>query len=1349
MILRIFHSLFFLLCFAALPLAGQRSGPWTSDMPAATPALSPVYHHWDQQDGLPSWNIDVFLQDSRGIMWMETSAGLVNFDGFNFRLIPTAYTAQRSEKILGLAEDVHGNIWLMRPESDGYTVDVLRYATEEVVPLHEYLSLKNPVKIPLHNGYLHYYNIGGKIWIGSVYEAYLYDGHWQKILQRSEKDTNKCVWYPAPEGFWLWESDRPDLQWIDQRGQICGSSPMDTGKKMPARWLDHDLSIWVVQESQTGDGPIEYVRFFPEQQMLRRQKTLIPPKTPWYSQRILGPHKDLFIQFGYRMTEYNDSLYFGTLQYPRQINMTKNFPDAAISGNFYFDRSGALWCVSLRGLLRLELKSSLPFRQYLSSERTPNSTRGLARHENRLYVNSYSGAKVIELSSGRASPFPYTGNQLGMGLLADEEGVWIGGFNHYALYKKYNGQTDIYPLANPTLQSFQVYTFLKSPYNALYAGTSNGLYLLDKGSLRSQHLLANLNIICLHENHLGIWAGTPQGLFLLTKKNAGPTARLQAACKLDKVSVSHIYEDPAGIFWLATKGSGLIRWDPASRQTRAYTTRQGLSHNNIHAVYPDDQGHLWLPSDFGLMRFHIESQSIRTFYKEDGIADNEFNQLSHVRADDGRLFFGGINGITAFYPEQIPVNTDSHLPLHLIEARTFNIRQGTFAYQARNAAAPRQLFIRPSDAYLDLRLSPLLFEERSQFSYYWKIEGFHDKWIQQTTPNIRLSRLPYGRHQLLVKFTRLGNPNADNLLRLQVVMLRPFYLQLPFLLLVAGTVIAAAFLLSYLRNRQLRAANLQLEKEVSLRTRQIEEDNKLISRQASDLRALDEMKSRFFTNVTHELRTPLTLILGPLERVLNQPTRPEKTAEYLMTIQRNALKLLNLVDELLDLSKMESQKLQLHEKPCLLYPFFTRTIEAFRPYAEHQRVRLVLNYLCPENLCIAMDVPKWEKIISNLLSNALKFTPPAGEIVVIVRQSDRQLIVEVTDTGQGIATEDLPFIFDRYFQSKSTQSNLQGGTGIGLSLCREYVRLFNGQISVQSQPGQGATFTIVFVPVVLPVPGVSVETVARAAVQPAAPKESAALSQRPTLLLVEDDKDMLDYISGILSDDYNLLTASNGQLGLNMLDSHTVDLVLSDVMMPQLDGFALLERAKERFGDLPFILLTARIDTADKLHALQLGVDDYLTKPFVEAELKARLSNLLARYDTRRKLRAESALVAAQQPDELQQEALLPFDKKWLQQLDDIIHPNLGNPAFSISTLAEKMNISDRGLYNKIKAYTGLSPNQYLIEVRLLKARQLLETKAYQTAAEVCFVVGFKSPPYFSRIFKNRFGKLPSEVLGR
>ncbi|MFZ4428282.1 MAG: ATP-binding protein [Saprospiraceae bacterium] len=1316
--------------------------------------LEIVRYQWTQKEGLPDWNISNIFQDSKGLMWIAANAGLFTFDGIRFRMVNAVNESLRTGRIIRVEEDLHQNIWVVRQENDSIRVEIFNPKTGKVQDLQSYSGFPERVNFRLEKNYLYLFNKGGKIWIGSNRQGYYYDGKLHKKMAPFESEAQDQKWLPAPKGLY-WLPGRGGTIALADRSAAKLDSFTEKGYLLRWYWLDKDLNFWAAY-SKAGVGTIDhYYQLVPDKQTISVRYFRNPPKTNWGNEIITSPEWFMFEPLRRETSAKTDERYLGPPDNPLLFNLTRNFPDFSTMSVFYFDHNGSLWASNTNGLSRFVLTPRLPFKTYLCGPPPPYSMRGLLVEKDILYALNYNGARQIRLSDATDRPWPYPDNEFSYTVIKHKQAFWVGSHEKPVLAFQPDGSWRAFPFDGAQKVALTLYG---TKGGELLAGTQQGIWRLD--TLANKFLptpFSKGNIFALHENRSGLWALTSNGLYLLDARFRILQRALEPGNTLPYSQLEHLYEDPEGLFWIASKGAGLLCWSPMTKKLRKYTTRESLSSNNIHAIYPDGGGRLWLSSDHGLMCFDPRNAQVRTYFKEDGISDNEFNYASHCRAADGTLFFGGINGITRFHPDDFQSINPKEDKLHITEIRTFDLKKGVYFTRSTFASSNYVPILRPSDAYLDIHLSTLDYDAPDKRRYAWKIKGFQNNWVYQEEPVIRLSKLPYGRCELQVRYSRLGN-GWSKVQVFPVIAVRPFYLKWPFLLLSVVVGIAFSLLISYMRTRRLHKVNLRLEQEVKQRTQQIEEnlaiiqsDKQTIFEQAQELRTLDQMKSRFFTNVTHELRTPLTLILGPLERLLYGRVAAENTQDHLRAIQRNALKLLNLVEELLDLSKMEANKLVLEEKPTPLKPFLGRIVAGFAPYAEHRKIGLRLQYNGDHELTLLLDQKKFEKILNNLIGNALKFTPAMGTITLSARMDQGELLIEVMDTGRGIDPADLPFVFERYFQSKSGDNSLQGGTGIGLSLSREYARMFGGDLTMESALGQGTVASLRFPPKILqqerasyyeeapfPAPSFSAAEVFSDEGREAKPR---------TILVVEDDKDMLDYLVSILAPSYRLLLADNGNSALSQLEIAPVDLVLSDVMMPGMDGFQLLQAVKDRYQDLPFILLTARVETPDRLLALRLGVDDYLTKPFMEEELSARLNNLLERYETRRRIRAMPLEAGGEVSQAASADPIQSFDKKWLIELETMVQANLNNPHLSVQTLADKMAISERTLQNKIKAFTGLTPNQYLTEARLQKARLLLEARAFQTVSEVCYAVGFKTTQYFAAIMKKRFGKSPTDYF--
>ncbi len=1312
-----------------------------------TEGLSPLgykldSYRWNKKDGLPDLRMFAFLQDHNGLMWMSFDSGLFSFDGFAFRAVETVNRQLGNSRIIRMAADKAGHIWLLRSAGDKLTIDILQPVSQQVTPLHAFLGQDAPMVFREYDKSALLYNLNRDIWFVTGREIYRYDGNWQ-CLFRSDTSVHLEKWMPADNGFWL--PGTREIQLLDRNG-----NPVDRiglrNFEVRNHWLENDLSLWVGIGSADRPDMDRYLKFVAEDGKIAVDRFETPPASNWQHNLI---HPGLEKKSGYWLypSVWEDSLYLGFRSAPLLFNLSRLHPSVDYKNLLYFDREGGLWTTTVDGIIRLVLRPGQPFVRYLADTDPAVSTRGIALHRGKLLVNSDQGARLVDLADGSSTLFDYPYKHLGLALLCENPDCWITRHRLPLLRTALDAPHELIPFERQ-IQPESIFSIHRTPRGDVLAATEKGIFRLDEST--GQMVTAGIpqdTVGTLFQDGEQLWAGTSDGLLELDA--AGTVLRCAyvppADCPFGYIT--HIHRDKEGLFWMTTHGGGLIRWNPATGEDRIFTTADGLSHKNLHAVYPDSFGHLWIPSDYGLMRFDKTNESVQTFFREDGIADNEFNLISHFRTPDGRLFLGGINGITSFDPDDIRIQPHLAPPPRLMEVRSFDLHTGSYSGHPLPADTGQAIRIHPSDAFIELDFSPLRYERADHYRFSWRVEGLQQNWFEQASPIVRLSNLPYGRHRLLVRLDRQGAPATGDILAVPIYVVRPFWLDWPFLLLLALTLSGTSWLYTDRRTRKLAAANLLLEQEVNRRTRQIETDRQLIARQAAELRSLDEMKSRFFANVTHEFKTPLTLILGPLERLLHSTGLPKALAEGLLTIRKSALRLQQLADELLELSKMEAGKLGLDEQPVVLHPFLVRLLAAFLPYAEHRGIRLQLEFRLRLDLALLLDSPKCEKIINNLLSNALKFTPGGGSVTITVLREAASILILVEDTGPGIDADDLPFIFDRYYQGQGPQGNRQGGTGIGLALCREYACLLGGDLTAESTPGTGSLFRLSFPHKPAEVPAVPPPLAPDSPpfrISPPAESLEADADCPYTILIVEDDVDLLRYIRSCFGQTYRLLVADNGLSALRQLEKAPVDLILSDLMMPEMDGFQLMEKVKEKYPGLPFVLLTARVDTADRLQALRLGVDDYLTKPFVEEELTARIHNLLQRYDVRQSIHPAPIPPQQTTPDTAPDKGL-PFDQQWLLKLETEVRSQLMNQTYSVHQMAEHMNVSLRTLQNKLVSYTGMTPRQYLMEARLTTAKQLLEKQQFETVAEVCFAVGLKTPRHFAHMMKERFGKSPSE----
>ncbi len=547
-----------------------------------------------------------------------------------------------------------------------------------------------------------------------------------------------------------------------------------------------------------------------------------------------------------------------------------------------------------------------------------------------------------------------------------------------------------------------------------------------------------------------------------------------------------------------------------------------------------------------------------------------------------------------------------------------------------------------------------------------------------------------------------------------------------------------------------------------------------LRQRAEHLAELDTLKTRFFANISHEFRTPLTLILGNLQKFIARSSEDSQDKPIYQMMQRNAQRLLELINQLLDLSKLEAGNLKLENKPADIISFLKAIILSFNSLAEQRKIRYHLYYKNKIQF-VCFDPDKLEKIVVNLLSNAFKFTPEGGEISVKISllQYDNQLFIsnnkkldsssdkaileiKVKDNGKGMHQEQLDRIFERFYQVDNSQTREQEGTGIGLSLVKELVELHQGEIAVESKLGMGSCFTVkiplqladyeeelVFGPqndgiknnIVVSYVGTKID------IHPDH-KIETLIPEAPMVLIVEDNEDLRYYIRETLQPFYHIMEAADGKGGFNIAVASIPDLILSDVMMPKLNGIDLCRKLKnnEKTAHIPIVLLTARASGKDKYEGLETGADDYLTKPFEATELLIRIKNLI---ESRRKLREHYSREIILQPASI---AITPVDEKFLKRAMQIIESHISDQSFGVEVFSREVAMSRMQLFRKLKALTNYSPGDFIRVMRLKRAAELLSHGA-GTIAEVAFMVGYNEPSYFTKSFQKEFGKTPSEFI--
>ena len=939
--------------------------------------------------------------------------------------------------------------------------------------------------------------------------------------------------------------------------------------------------------------------------------------------------------------------------------------------------------------------------------------------------------KQIDIESGDKIQFIPRSNKLKgrvWAVLKDKDDNWWIGTEHQCIAR-------FQPSKNDSIQLFDQYNEFDYLKNALV------IHLLEVGEY--------------------IWASSTLGLILIHKKK-GVIAHYHKEAKspfrLPLEGTHFLYQDKAGVFWAATNYDGLIRFELNNKKEvqnmKQYTVNENLSSNVLYTIFEDKHNRLWISTLNGISCFNKKTEDVLTFSTEDVLPNNEFNRTSGFQAENGRIYFGSVEGAIGFHPDSILEQEPYHADLLISQVQKYSSKNEQLFDYTQSVLKTKTIIQQPWERYFTIDVSMNDFYHAKSLRYYYQIEGLHDDFQLVDGNRIYLSNLPYGNYQLHIKGQAADKRFSDDEITLTLNIIRPFYLCWRFILLIISALTAVILLVYNYRLARFKQQKNLLEKTVAERTEKINEDKIIIEAQAEELKALDKLKDHFFTNISHELRTPLTLILAPLGTLLKSKNLSPKEFSYTQIIQRHAQYLLKRINEIMELNKLEAKKSDLNYQPIRFYDFIKIAVGNFESIIPEKNISFVFNYRMNKNIQILLDKDKYEHIIYNYLSNAFKYTPQNGQVEVAVQAQNNTILLEVKDSGIGIAKEAIPNIFDRFYQANNAEKS--SSSGIGLALCKEISDLIGGQVWVESEIGKGSIFFFE-----MPFKEVSdmineEQPITNFSTIPINDGQLTIIksSKKSKIMLVEDNPALRDFIQMMLSEFYEVETASNGKEALEHLMGNNrqtkqpstiytlPSLIISDIMMPVMDGLELLETIKksDNYRHIPIVMLTARTSMEAKLSALQLGVDDYITKPFHEEELLVRIQNILRNQAAR--------LSFLQKDNQKVSDVILQIseiDQKWLSEVETIVQEHLSDSQFTKVIWAEKMFLSDRQLRRKIKELTGLTLTKYIQIARLKIARHMLEVGEKSTVAEVSYAVGFETPTYFSKLFYQEYGRKPVE----
>ncbi len=1304
---------------------------------------APGYVHevFGVDDGLPMAGIVQALQTRDGFLWLATFDGLVRFDGVRFEVFDSERVpALGSNRIEDLVEDRDGTLWIRTEQghvsrySGGvFTAGAARYT----------LLTKDAA---------------GTVWLAGPSGLVRFaDGRLHQLPQsQTGAGARRLLWgrdgrlwvYNA-EGAWVAEPGRPFRPVVsrpasvaeDAAGEVWVATPDGTGRVRNGVF-EPEIPGWGVIVKDRRGGILLAV----EDRLLRirggRSEPVARNGAGYHT--FIHPGRSVSIgPGGEEWIAWRNTLYRNGVPALRLISPPGNV------ASVFRDREGTLWITSSRSG---ELHALHPARVATFAEGLPDPL-VYAVYEDRdgtVLAGGFEQASALAPGARRFRPLPPLPEpqQSVLSFLRDRAGdLWVG-TTLRGLFRLDGGG---FEQAGPeALRTAEVRAIHEDARGVLWVGTNVGLFRRegDRWSwIRQADGLPFPWIRVIRETKDGaLWLGTNGGGVIRFKDG-----RFTSVLGLSSDLVRSIWVAPDGRLWIGTENRGLNRLDPKSLRIAVLSQRQGLHSNGIHQIVPDGLGNLWMSSNQGIFSVRLrdldavaDGRAARVetvaYTERDGMRAREANgggQDSGFRDRSGRIWFPTIAGVVRVDPRQILHGGPTPRP-HVVRLLA----------GGEEVPLERETRLSPAQRSFAVEFTAPSFQAPQRQRFRFRLTPYDREWIDAGARREAVyTKVPPGSYVFEVAAAAPGGDWSQPA-GIPIELVPRFYETRAFLLacaLAAGAVLLAGVRLWGARQRA-RAQALE---------RVVEERTAIIAEQAEKLRELDHLKSQLFANVSHELRTPLTLTLGPLRDLLDGrfgPLRKEAAGQVEVAL-RNAGRLLGLVDQLLDVARLDAGRLRLRPRRGDLAAHVRERVETFLPLAERRRIDLSLEAPA-EPVEIWFDETQLEKVFDNLLGNALKFTPRDGRVQVTVATETDHVEVRVRDDGPGIPADQLERIFERFYQVETTGRQWPGA-GIGLELARQLVELHGGSISVASEEGRGACFTVSLrrgklegEPAVEKYEGTPIpDDPPEPATEPEPEPAPESNEDRTTILVVDDNDEIRAYIRRHLEPEYRVVEAADGIEGLERARQLTPDLVVSDVMMPGLDGNALFRSLREdpELELVPVILLTAKASAESRIQGLRDGVDDYLVKPFDPRELRARVDNLIA---SRKRLLERIGPQAPPRSLRMSEVHVTPADDSLLARVQALLEERLGDPELSVGALASALGCDRSYLLRKLRALTGESPSGLIRSLRLQRAEQLLRAGA-GPVSEIAYAVGFKSVAHFSNAFHERYGERPSVFAAR
>lgn len=1308
--------------------------------------------------GLPSNTVSTITQDFKGYMWIGSlGEGVYRYDGYDFKVFQNTYDDPKSlshNSANVVYEDSDKNLWigtwnglnLYNRKLDNFT----RFLSGQWIT-----TIFNDSKNRLWAGGQSGLNIWNEE--DSSFTLYQSDSlNYSSLISDNVtyilEDQQSNIWVICDKGLNLY---------VEEKDQFLRFSVPNEVSRITSAVIDSQGQFWI---STYGSG---LWLFNQAKGDFIDQRTQI---------RIEGSHNE-FVDVVRKILEDNsknlwvvtDGSGLGLLDPSSKVQKIYVY-DPYLNGGLsddnlmtiYQDLSGNIWIGSYnRGIMILK-PSQNKFKRFYHH---PLKKNGLSSNlVNSVYQNSNGdlwistdggGIDFLDFREKQVTHFRHSSEDLNSlsndkvgPLIEDSEGwIWAGHVGSAGGITKFHPASGIFVRYHPGkvnskfLSSSWINALHQDTYGNFWIGGDQGLDFYNSKLNQWAHY-PDKGVWDIYEDPKGtIWVGGFRiGLKYLDVKNNKLVPVVDAM-------VSSICPDRKGNLWLSTLEDGLIKYQPDSQKISKFTKKTGFLTDDCHGgLIEDYEGSLWVGSNMGLVKLDPENVKTTVLGQSESALKHYMNPL--LRTRDGTLYFGGTNGIIAFHPDSIRPPPVPYTP-EFTDFQLFNekVLIGEGSVLTSSISEIEKITLSHKQGVFTIQYASLSFDEPENTQYSFKLEGYDETWRDVGRErSATYTNLDAGTYDFQVK---AGNQNGvwnEQPASLKIIVLPP-----PWKTWWAYSIYGVMFLTLLYAGRRQIVQRERLKSRVQMEHLELEK-----------IRELDHLKSRFFTNISHEFRTPLTLIQGPLKSLLNDSFKGEVKDAYRL-ILRNSERVLQLINQLLDLAKLEGGKLRLQATQNDLIEF-TKVISAsFSSLAESRSISFGQHFPY-DQLWLYYQQEMLEKVIINLLSNAFKFTPEGGEVSIIISkhsadETEAELFPEgfvkigIRDSGAGIPEDQVEKIFDRFYQVDSSAVREQEGSGIGLALARELVELHHGLIKVESSLGQGSLFEIQMpfgkshlMPSEISEKSQPHNLPGRFLVDQGGKIIDVAEiepddNSKPIVLIVEDNSELRSFMGNQLSQNYQIKMAANGQQGLELGLELIPDLVITDLMMPKMDGVELCKRLKEdhRTSHIPIIILTAKADAESKLEGLQTGADSYLTKPFDEQELLVRVQQMIAQ---RQKLKEFFAHEVKLQPKDIN---ITSADENFLNRIMGIIESNMEDETFSVEKLGHEFGMSRSQIHRKLKALTDQSATELIRNFRLHRGMELLKNQA-GTVSEIAYRVGFSSPVYFTKCFHQYYGYSPGQV---